>query len=98
MTIVLPLGNGSWQDVYNELWERLQISVEEVPEVEQLNTPVDEGKLCIPGGVGDVKSKRAGSTKKRQRPKEMPDWVLKLTQQYNVEVHTEGAKKKTDNE
>jgi hypothetical protein len=71
-----------------------QISVEEVPEVEQLNTPVDEGKLRIPGGTGDVKSKRADSTKKHQRPNEMPEWVLKLTQQYHVEVHTEGAKDK----
>ena len=77
-----------------------QISVEEVPEVEHLNAPVDEGKLCIPGGssTGGVKSKRAGSTKKRQRPKEMPEWVLKLTQQYNVEVHTEGAKDKLNSE
>ena len=44
--------------------------------------------------TGGVKSKRAGSTKKYQRPKEMPEWVLKLTQQYNVEVHIEGAKRK----
>ena len=78
----------------------MQISVEEVPEVEHLNTPVDEGKLCIPGGssTAGVKSKRAGSTKKCQRPKEMPEWVLKLTQQYNVEVHTEGAKDKLNSE
>ena len=68
--------------------------MEEVPEVEHMNTPVDDQKLCIPGGssMGEVRSKRAGSTKKRQRPKEMPEWVLKLTQQYNVAVHTEGTK------
>lgn len=73
-----------------------------MPEVEHLNTPVDEGKLCIPGGnsASDVKSKRAGHglTKKHQRPKEMPEWVLKLTKQYNVQVHTEGAKDKLDSE
>lgn len=71
----------------------MQISVEEVPEVEQLSTPVDEHKLCIPGSssVGGTKTKRVGS-KNNERPKEMPEWVLKLTQQYNVTVHTEGAR------
>ena len=66
--------------------------MEEVPEVEHLNTPVDEHMLCIPGNGSSegIKSKRVGSKKKSQRPKEMPDWVLKLTQQYNVAVHTEG--------
>ena len=77
-----------------------QISVEEVPEVEHLGTPVDEGKLCIPGGgsVGETRSKRAASAKKRQRPKEMPQWVLKLTEQYSVAVHTEGVVQKSDSE
>ena len=67
--------------------------MEEVPEVEQLNTPIDEQMLRIPGGgsIGRTKSKRVGSRRKPDRPKEMPEWVLKLTQQYNVSVHTEGA-------
>ena len=68
--------------------------MEEVPEIEHLNTSIDDRKLCIAGGssMGEVKSERAGSTKKHHRSKEMPGWVLKLTQQYNVAVHTEGTK------
>ena len=64
-----------------------------MPEVEHLNTPIDERLLCIPeDSSGSVtKSKRMSSQKKSERPKEMPEWVLKLTQQYNVAVHTEGG-------
>ena len=71
-----------------------------MPEVEHLSTPVDEGKLCIPegGSVGEARSKRADSAKKHQRPKEMPQWVLKLTEQYNVAVHTEGVVHKSESE
>ena len=71
----------------------MQISVEEVPEVEQPNTPVNEHMLCIPesSSTSGAKTKGLGS-KNNKRPKEIPEWVLKLTQQYNVTVHTEGAK------
>ena len=41
--------------------------------------------------TGGTKTKSVGS-KNNKRPKEMPEWVLKLTRQYNVAVHTEGAK------
>ena len=64
-----------------------------MPEVEQLNTPINEHMLRIPGGGsnGGTKSKRIGPRMKPDRPNKMPEWVLKLTQQYNVSVHTEGA-------
>ena len=61
--------------------------------MEQLNTPLDEHMLRIPGdSKGRAKSKRVDAKNKRERPKEMPEWVLKLTQQYNVSVHTERTK------
>ena len=59
--------------------------------MEHQSTPVDERLLCIPGDGTDTKSKRMDSKKTSERPKEMPEWVLKLTQQYNVAVHTEGS-------
>ena len=58
--------------------------------MEQLNTPLDEHMLRIPGDSKvRAKSKRIDANNKPERPKEMPEWVLKLTQQYNVSVHTE---------
>ena len=58
--------------------------------MEHQSTPVDEHLLRIPGDDTGTKSKRVDSNKTCERPKEMPEWVLKLTQQYNVTVHTEG--------
>ena len=66
--------------------------MEEVPEVEHQSTPVEEHLLRIPGEGTGTKSKRVDSKKTSERPKEMPEWVLKLTQQYNVAVHTEGSR------
>ena len=59
--------------------------------MEQQSTPVDEHLLRIPGDGTGTKSKRVDFNKTCERPKEMPEWVLKLTQQYKVAVHTEGS-------
>lgn len=77
----------------SDLYCALQISVEEV--VEPTESPVSDSRPeshKLNASLRAQKKALTGSRLKGARDdKEMPEWAKKLTQQYNVMIHTDST-------